>query len=372
MSSQSASYSAKYKHYPRSYKAPKCVSHSFVDKIDGDISKPEWSSAPWTEEFDDIRGPKDAPPKSRPPLSCRTRVKMMWDEKYLYIAALLESYNRTVVTSYRQRNSPIYQQDSDFEVFVDPAGCCHNYKELELNGFNTVWNLLLDKPYNDGGSEHSGRVTNNTKDPLYWEVKKQRTATKLLWGNWNDPQGAVWSVEIALAHSDSLSKYPPSLRSKFTPREGLQWRINFSRVEEKGEINWTWSPQIVWDPSATRFEGMVNMHLPDAWGYVQFSQSGEGRANDDVTFPTRLAATNVYYAQAYYKQSNKVYAPGMSQLLSYVDKETMANYQVKILSNDDSSQYRAAIRGGRGGASASITYDRLLLSESNADSFSSS
>jgi len=90
MSSQSTSYSAKYNHYPRSYKAPKCVSHSFVDKIDGDISKLEWSSEPWTEEFDDIRGPADSPPESRPPLSCRTRVKMMWDEKYLYIAALLE------------------------------------------------------------------------------------------------------------------------------------------------------------------------------------------------------------------------------------------------------------------------------------------
>jgi len=51
----------------------------------------------------------------------------------------------------------------------------------------------------------------------------------------------------------------------------------------------------------------------------------------------------------------------------------MANYQVKILSSDDSSQNRAAIiRGERGGASASIIYDRLLYSESNADSFSSS
>jgi len=50
----------------------------------------------------------------------------------------------------------------------------------------------------------------------------------------------------------------------------------------------------------------------------------------------------------------------------------VANYQVKILSNDDSSQYRAAVRGERGGASASISYDRLFLSESNADLFSSS
>ena len=60
------------------------------------------------------------------------------------------------------------------------------------------------------------------------------------------------------------------------PKPGAEWRINFSRVEwqvrvvggkyEKvpglKEDNWVWSPQ-----------GVVNMHVPEKWGYVRF----EGR-----------------------------------------------------------------------------------------------
>jgi hypothetical protein len=249
------------KHYPRTYTALKCPSSSFIDKINGDLTKPEWESVPWSEPFDDIRGPDDAPSTSRPPSGCKTRVKMMWDGKYLYIAAMLESFNRTVVTSFTERNSPIFQRDSDFEVFVDPAGSCHYYKELELNGYNTVWNLLLDKPYDDDGQEHSGRVHKDPSDPMYWDVYNQVTATKLLWGGWNDPNGAVWSIEIALAHTDSLSKYPTYFQSNFVPRKGLQWRINFSRVEDKGLINWTWAPQIIWDPKLKRYQGKVAMHL---------------------------------------------------------------------------------------------------------------
>jgi hypothetical protein len=54
---------------------------------------------------------------------------------------------------------------------------------------------------------------------------------------------------------------------------GDSWRMNFSRVEwqiessgqqyrkvpRKPEDNWVWSPQ-----------GLINMHVPDRWGYVEF------------------------------------------------------------------------------------------------------
>ena len=69
---------------------------------------------------------------------------MCWDDDYLYIAALVES-DREVIAEFTERNSPIFQKDSDFEVFVDPGGSCHAYKELELNANNIVWNLMLDE-----------------------------------------------------------------------------------------------------------------------------------------------------------------------------------------------------------------------------------
>jgi hypothetical protein len=45
------------------------------------------------------------------------------------------------------------------------------------------------------------------------------------------------------------------------PKIGTEWRIDFSRVEwlKKPEENWVWSPQ-----------GVINMHVPDRWGYLEF------------------------------------------------------------------------------------------------------
>jgi len=48
-----------------------------------------------------------------------------------------------------------------------------------------------------------------------------------------------------------------------SPRVGNMMRINFSRVERQGAINWTWQPQVVWDPKNQRYTGYVAMHLPD-------------------------------------------------------------------------------------------------------------
>ena len=82
---------------------------------------------------------------------------------------------------FHKHNSPIFQKDSDFEVFVDPFGSNHHYKELEVNAINTVWNLMLNKPYDDGGEEYSGRIA-KPGDEKYFEVYRQKTATKIVRG----------------------------------------------------------------------------------------------------------------------------------------------------------------------------------------------
>ncbi len=48
------------------------------------------------------------------------------------------------------RDSVIFH-DNDFEVFVDPDGDTHAYYELEVNALGTQWDLMLIKPYRDGG-----------------------------------------------------------------------------------------------------------------------------------------------------------------------------------------------------------------------------
>jgi hypothetical protein len=314
--------------YPRTYIAPRIESPPFV--IDGNLSKPEWELAPWSELFDDIRGPKDVPSENdRPPASCSTRIKMMWDDHYLFIGALLHAdADYPVRTSFRNRNDPIFQQDSDFEVFLDPTGTTHQYKEFEINAFNTVWNLLLDKPYLDGGQEHSGRVA-KPGDDLYYDVYNQKTAVMLLEGNVNTPSITIWSIEIAMAFSDILATVPSTMNKDMIPGKlnyhttsespthiipNQRWRINFSRVERKGDINWTWQPQVEWNPQTKRYQGMVNMHLPNAWGYLVFGDSNtyvdqtnsKLSMSKDPTWPIRMAAMMIYAAQHAYRETQIV------------------------------------------------------------------
>lgn len=221
--------------YPRTYVAPR-ISTPLFDSLDGDLTKAVWKDVPWSEYFDDIRGVEDAPPDERPNKHCNTRFKAVWDEDHLYIGALIETDFETIA-EFKGRNSPIFQKDSDFEVFIDPVGSCHWYKELELNAINTVWNLMLDKPYNDGGSEHSARIA-GPSDKNYYEVYHQKTAVKLLQGKLNSPgEGTTWSLEIAISRKDVLSHIQDH-RQPLTL--GGMWRINFSRVENQGDINWTW------------------------------------------------------------------------------------------------------------------------------------
>ena len=252
---------------------------------------------------------------------------MQWDHEYLYVLALIHS-DMEVPATFKERNSPIFHRDSDFEVFADPLGSCHFYKELEMNALNTVWNLMLDKPYTNGGTEHSTRIA-KFGDRNYYEVERLKTAAKLLRGKLNHSESThsddrnthsdyvskggdnLWAVEIALAHTDTLKHQATPI-----PKVGERWRINFSRVEKKGEINWTWQPQRIWDPVLRKHVGKVNMHLPDAWGYVQFTTAVED-CNDcsigqvplekiilegkgDPLWPARLALMNVYYAQERY------------------------------------------------------------------------
>ncbi|KAG8459985.1 hypothetical protein KFE25_011034 [Diacronema lutheri] len=290
---------------PRSYTAARL--RGALGPLDGDLTKPAWAQAAWSSDFEDIRGTPDAPADAQPPAGCRTRFKMLWDDNFLYVGALLEYDGPLyqIEASFTERNAPIYQRDSDIEVFVDADATCHWYEELELNALNTPWNLLLDRPYMDGGSEHSGRVA-APGEPLYWDARAQRTAVKLVRGRAADARApAAWSAEIALAHNDTLGArgaQPSAMPSaaRLAPRVGDVWRINLSRVERRGAINWVWSAQRAWAPAEARWAGVVDMHRPEAWGALHFADEA-GRLPEPRTgvpdWPLRAAGAMLYYAQ---------------------------------------------------------------------------
>lgn len=387
--------------HPNVYVAPRI---NQPINIDGNLEKEEWSNVPWSSQFDDIRGEDDAPPSSRPSPECRTRMKMLWDDEYLYIGAMIES-DMEVRATYRERNSPIYHEDSDFEVFVDPHSSCHFYKELEMNAINTVWNLMLDKPYADGGQEYSGRIA-KPGDDNYYDVTRQKTAVRVVEGSLNDEgeKRTVWTVEIALAHSDTLKHaslaqsddsllLPTSSSSKVdvppTPTEGDRWRINFSRVEKKGDINWTWQRQRVWDPLMQAHIGKVDMHMPDAFGYVKFGPSveeaqqanvligqippeqiSEGRPGAvDGIWPALLVAMNVYYSQRAYFDSHGSFAMDLDGLKEYLDDAILAPFveKISLSTGDNGSSYLVNVHGAAGGKTVSVNNSRLLQIFSSLD-----
>src|SRR5262249_7710511 len=145
--------------------------------VDGRLDDAAWEAAPWSEDYVDMEGDKKPRPRYR------TRMKMLWDNACLYIAAELQEPH--VWGTLTQHDSVIFH-DNDFEVFLDPDGDSHLYAELELNTLNTTWDLLLTKPYKDGGKAIDA-----------WEIQGLRTAVHVD-GTLNDPRDTDrgWSVEI--------------------------------------------------------------------------------------------------------------------------------------------------------------------------------
>jgi hypothetical protein len=264
--------------------------------IDGALDDAAWDAVPWTDAFVDIEGDKKPKPRFR------TRAKMLWDDKALYIAAEMEEPH--VWGTLRDHDAVIFH-DNDFEVFLDPDGDNHVYGELELNALNTTWDLLLTKPYKDSGKAVSA-----------WEITGLKTAVKVQ-GTLNNPtdKDTGWTLEIAWPWQ-SLKE----LRGKpVPPVDGDQWRINFSRVEwdvdvvegkyqkvkGKNEHNWVWSPQ-----------GVIDMHRPERWGYIQFStaKAGDARFRPDPDWEARDTLHRVYYAQRIYRKKNGKYATMLDDL----------------------------------------------------------
>ena len=105
-------------------------------QIDGRVDEAAWKAAPWTDRFVDIQG--DVRPRPR----FHTQAKMLWDDTYFYVAAVLEEPH--VWGTLTMHDSVIFH-DNDFEIFIDPDGDNQEYYEIEINALNTEWDLFLKK-----------------------------------------------------------------------------------------------------------------------------------------------------------------------------------------------------------------------------------
>ncbi|MCP4290626.1 MAG: carbohydrate-binding family 9-like protein [bacterium] len=276
--------------------------------IDGNLQDSAWKEAPWTEEFLDIQGPRHPVPRHK------TTVKMLWDDQYLYIAAhMLEPHVQATLT---ERDAVIYH-DNDFEVFIDPDGDNHLYYELEINALETVWDLLLIKPYRDGAPAVNA-----------WDIQGLQSAVHVN-GTLNNPndKDQGWDLEIAIPFevlAQCAGRPSP-------PESGHIWRMNFSRVQWRHNIvdghyekmidpetgksfpedNWVWSPQ-----------GLIAMHYPENWGEVLFvDEKYNGNADRTInsnrehdSINSARALMDVYYAQKQWYEKHNQFASTVEKL----------------------------------------------------------
>ncbi len=270
--------------------------------VDGDISDDVWNNAAWSNYFQDIEG------DLKPAPLYKTRVKMLWNDTHLFIAAEMEEPH---VWANLKKHDEVVFYDNDFEVFIDPDNDTHRYFEIEINALNTIFDLFMPKPYRNG----SGAL-------ISWDAPGLKTAVSIQ-GSLNNPRDTDkgWMVEMAIPFSAITIGNNPDV-----PVDGRIMRIGFSRVEWQTEIvdgryvkkkspsgkdlpeyNWVWSPQ-----------GVINMHYPERWGYLQFSTKTHFNEAPAFVFPysekQRQYLWLVYYRQKEFLREHKRYAPALSEL----------------------------------------------------------
>ena len=284
----------KIEYAPRTYV---CYKTSTPMLVDGKLNDPGWVNAKWSESFVDIEG------NLKPDPFYDTKVKMLWDDNYFYFGAEMEEPH--VWATLTARDAVIFK-DNDFEIFLDPDGDTHNYYELEVNAFETEWDLILLKPYHD-----QSKVAVDS-----WDIPGLITKAHVN-GTINDPSDMDkgWSVEIAIPWK-ALEECAPN----FHPQEGEQWKVNFSRVQwdvdivegkyvktDNPEFNWVWSPQ-----------GHIYMHFPHFWGLVQFSEKSPGSEKvefiDNGMDKIKWALRQVYIRQRNYFFNNQRYTASLKEL----------------------------------------------------------
>lgn len=271
-----------------------CYRTSTGIRVDGRLDESDWEKAPMSKNFVDIS--TDVTPAKQ------TNVKMLWDNDYLYIAAIIEEDH--IVANLKQRDTIIWKEN-DFEVFIDPDGDGQSYFEIELNARGTIMDLMMNRPYRNGGDFY-----------MPWNcpgliVKTSKTQE-------------AWYAEIAVPLSSVMMGFtkPSSLSS---------WRINFSRVEwipgQENEENWVWSPT-----------GMINMHMPERWGWLFFDVAPIGSIDcEDRPVAADIAHDilwAMFYAQMDAKSEIGVYLTDVKDFgLSAKEKDAVGDISVEATSD---------------------------------------
>lgn len=189
-----------------------------VPRLLAEVGDPAWAAAATIDHLELSLG---ATPIEQVPA---TQVKLLWDEKYLYIRFICAD---------DRLESPFHERDEDHykgdvvEVFLDPVGDARQYIELQVGPDNQVLDQLMLLTADARSGEDLRLVPDvyprNVWPIREWNMPELRTAASHQVAG-DKLQG--WTVDIAIPAAPLLQRLAAR---EFVAREQL--RINLLRYE---------------------------------------------------------------------------------------------------------------------------------------------
>ncbi|XZE53465.1 carbohydrate-binding family 9-like protein [Planctomycetaceae bacterium SH139] len=243
--------------------------------IDGKLDEAAWRNVAWSPPFVDLI--------SGQPTRHATRVRLLWDADYLYVAYDVAEPN--VQAKFTQRDSPIYQEN-DVELIVAGEDA---FYEFEINALGTIYEGLFvwQSNYEFSGIAKLPQLDKTRPEVkwqpftgvsfqshprgarwafLAWDVPAAQTAVQVNGALHDDSdQDHGWTVELASPWK-SFSVLNMSKPRSLPPQPGDVWRIDFSRFNQykapapaKDSGGW-----------ALSHHGVGDSHIPECFPCVTF------------------------------------------------------------------------------------------------------
>ncbi len=224
----------------------RCARTLVAPIIDGSGADTVWSNTP-TLSLVDVEDLTSQKQHSRP-----TSARMLWDDDHLYF--LFTMVDADVWSTYTNRDDQLYQEEV-VEVFIDPDGDGLNYAEIEVNPLNTVFDLLLSRPWADSGSGFA-------------QWNPEFASAVGIDGTLNDgtDEDVSWTVEIALPWVALATDLRDVMNGQsLPPMVGDLWRLNIYRFERIRTDGAATAEASAWSPV-----GVNDFHRPDRFGAMTF------------------------------------------------------------------------------------------------------
>ena len=204
--------------------------------IDGRLDEPHWKTAPTISEFHFTwyaSGKREM-----------TAAKMLWDDKYLYVAHICQ--DAWITARCREHDGPVAKDDC-FEVMLAPNVAKPNVY------FNIEWNVLgtwVDNHRPNGPTKPRAPIW----DATGVKIKGSYEGTL----NNDADQDKQWVAEVAIPFENFSA-----IAMNTPPRPNEQWNLNLNR--HGGDTNLQYSQ---WSPGDTPRPAF---HTPHCFGRVTFS-----------------------------------------------------------------------------------------------------